>query len=200
MAPETRRASFAAGSSWLMGFEQGAERFSGTVRNMTSQTVRDARIEIHLSNGVELGPTPVEGDAGDTLPVELDARGQTLDWSSGHVEPGSTWKLGRRASGRLRRPLLTWATRDVAVDIAATQRARAGAFRSSVNADGDKLEDEWHGLVQRFVDSPWARPVCAGPSPAPAADAAGRPDRPALQTGCGEGRVMSLESPPIAAA
>ena len=34
------------------------ERFSGTVRNTTSQTVRDVRVEILLSNGVELGPTP----------------------------------------------------------------------------------------------------------------------------------------------
>ncbi len=64
-----------------MGFEQRAERFSGTVMNTTNQTVRDLRVEIHLSNGVELGPTPrVDLSAGETRPVELDARGQTFDW------------------------------------------------------------------------------------------------------------------------
>ncbi len=65
-------------------------RFSGTVRNTTSQTVRDVRVEIHLSNGVELGPTPrVDLSAGETRPVELDARDQTFDWWAVHVELGS---------------------------------------------------------------------------------------------------------------
>ena len=51
-----------------MRFEQGAERFSGTVRNTTSQIVRDVRVEIHLSNGVELGPTPrVNPGGGETV-------------------------------------------------------------------------------------------------------------------------------------
>ena len=89
------------GVELVMRFEQGAERFSGTVRNTTNQTVRDVRVEIHLSNGVELGPTPrVDLGAGETGPVELDARGQAFDWWTVHVDAGVGWELGREAPGR----------------------------------------------------------------------------------------------------
>ena len=78
------------GVKLVMRFEQGAERFAGTVRNTTSQMVRDVRVEIHLSSGVELGPTPrVDLGAGETRNVELDARVQAFDWWTVHVEPGS---------------------------------------------------------------------------------------------------------------
>ncbi len=45
------------------------------------------------------------------------------------------------------------------------------------------------------VDSLSGRPVSAGPSAAPTADPGGRPDRPARQTGCGEGQDMIPPSP-----
>ena len=78
------------GVELVMRFEQGAERFAGTVRNTTSQMVRDVRVEIHLSSGVELGPTPrVDLGAGETRDVELNARVQAFDWWTVHVEPGS---------------------------------------------------------------------------------------------------------------
>ena len=71
-------------------------RFSGTVRNTTSQTVRDVRVEIHLSNGVELGPTPrVDLSAGETRPVELDARDQA--WTGGPST--SSWGQVRARDG-----------------------------------------------------------------------------------------------------
>ena len=52
-------------------------------------------------------------------------------------------------------------------------------------------------LAGRLVDSLTVRPVGAGPSATPAADASGRPDTPARQSGCGEGRDMSR--PPLGA-
>lgn len=53
--------------------------FSGTVENTTAATVSQVRVEVHLLNGVELGPTPnVDLAARQTLPVELDASGQTF--------------------------------------------------------------------------------------------------------------------------
>ena len=77
-------------------------RFSGTVRNTTSQTVRDVRVEIHLSTGVELGPTPrVNLGGGETRPVELDARDQAFDWWTVHVElAGVGCELALRRSPR----------------------------------------------------------------------------------------------------
>ena len=47
------------------------------------------RVEVHLSNGVELGPTPrVNLAAGDTRAVHLSARSQSFSGFSVHVELG----------------------------------------------------------------------------------------------------------------
>ena len=64
--------------------------FRGTVTNTTAATVAAVRVEIHLDNGVELGPTPREDlAAGAVRDVELDASGQSFDRWSVHVEIGS---------------------------------------------------------------------------------------------------------------
>ena len=64
--------------------------------NTTDVTVSMVRVEIHLSNGVELGPTPsVDLAAGESREVELDAGSQTFTMFSAHVEIGS----GEHGSG-----------------------------------------------------------------------------------------------------
>ena len=71
-------------------YDAAAETFRGEVVNTTSATVTQVRVEIHLSNGVELGPTPREDlAAGESRPVELDASGQTFTSWSVHVDLGS---------------------------------------------------------------------------------------------------------------
>ena len=73
--------------------------FTGTVRNTTSETVRQVRVEVHLPNGVELGPTPnVNLVAVQTRSVELDASSRTLDKFSVHVEIRSG-EGGRESGG-----------------------------------------------------------------------------------------------------
>ncbi len=80
-----------SGVRLVISYDSAQQMFSGTVENTTNATVTQVRVEIHLSNGVELGPTP-RGDlaAGETRPVELDARGQNFTHYSVHVELGSS--------------------------------------------------------------------------------------------------------------
>ena len=74
-----------------MSFDSARSVFSGTVTNTTDATVSQVRVEIHLSNEVELGPTPRQDlTANQSMPVELDASGQTFTWWSVHVEIGSS--------------------------------------------------------------------------------------------------------------
>ena len=47
-----------SGVDLVMQYNAGQQRFTGTVTNTTSATVSNVRVEIHLSNSVELGPTP----------------------------------------------------------------------------------------------------------------------------------------------
>ncbi len=71
----------------VIRYEAVNERFTGTVTNTTSSTVAAVRVEIHLSNGEELGPTPRKDlGAGESMPVTLDASGQNFDWWSVHAE------------------------------------------------------------------------------------------------------------------
>ena len=80
-----------AGVRLIIRYNSAQQVFSGTVENTTTATVTQVRVEIHLSNGVELGPTPrVDLAPGETKPVELDARGQTFTHYSVHVELGSS--------------------------------------------------------------------------------------------------------------
>ena len=78
------------GVQLIAWYDSLREVFTGTVTNTTDATVRQVRVEIHLSNGTELGPTPrVDLPAGERHAVELDASGQNFDWWSVHIEIGS---------------------------------------------------------------------------------------------------------------
>lgn len=80
-----------SGVDLVISYDASNRRFTGTVTNTTSATVTAVRVEIHLSNGTELGPTPrVDLAAGAKQSVTLDASGQSFDWYSVHVELGSS--------------------------------------------------------------------------------------------------------------
>jgi len=74
----------------ILAYDSESAAFAGTVRNVTDQTVRAVRVEVHLSNGTELGPTPRSDlKAGAKLAVELSAEGQRFDWWKAHAETGA---------------------------------------------------------------------------------------------------------------
>ena len=84
-ARETR-----SGVDLVMQYDAAAQAFAGTVTNTTAAAIANVRVEIHLSNGVELGPTArVTLNAGQTNPVQLAAAGQSFTRWSVHVELGS---------------------------------------------------------------------------------------------------------------
>lgn len=90
-APSDTARETRSGVELVLDYDSTQQVFNGTVRNTTAATVTQVRVEIHLSNGVELGPTPRTSlAAGETKPIELDARGQSFTWFSVHVELGSS--------------------------------------------------------------------------------------------------------------
>ncbi|MYC67340.1 MAG: hypothetical protein F4X12_13510 [Acidobacteriia bacterium] len=79
-----------SGIELVIGFDTARRAFAGTVRNATDATVRQVRVEVHLSNGAELGPTPsVDLRPGQSAPVELRAGSQEFNKFSTHVEIGA---------------------------------------------------------------------------------------------------------------
>lgn len=84
VASETRD-----GVSLTMYYEGSAERFVGTMTNTTNAAIADVRVEVHLSNGIELGPSPLVALAAkEKVSVELAASGQKFSTWSAHVEIG----------------------------------------------------------------------------------------------------------------
>ena len=75
----------------ILRYDSTSSAFVGTVENVIEQTVSAVRVEVHLSNGTELGPTERNDLApGEKLAVKLSSsiKGQDFDWWKAHAEAG----------------------------------------------------------------------------------------------------------------
>lgn len=81
---ETRK-----GIRLILRYDVATESFVGTVENTKRRKAKKVRVEVHLSNGTELGPTN-HGDMspGDKLDVVLPAPGEVFTGWSAHAEQG----------------------------------------------------------------------------------------------------------------
>ena len=77
------------GARLILNYDPQTNAFTGTVENTTSQTLSRVRVEVHLSNGTELGPTtPQDLKPGEKIDVTLDAQDENFDTWSAHPEVG----------------------------------------------------------------------------------------------------------------
>ncbi|MCY4070388.1 MAG: hypothetical protein OXG60_03755 [Chloroflexi bacterium] len=88
------------GARLILSYDAPNNQFSGTVENTTNATLTRVRVEIHLSNGLELGPTaPADLAAGQVLDIVLDAGAQTFDSWTPHAEVGAGETGGAEGPG-----------------------------------------------------------------------------------------------------
>ena len=77
------------GGRLTLQYNAATEAFVGNVVNTTDETLSDVRVEVHLSNGIELGPTKrTDLLPGATLNVELSAVDQSFNKWVTHPEAG----------------------------------------------------------------------------------------------------------------
>ena len=77
------------GAHLIMSYDATTNSFEGTVKNTTNAILSQVRVEVHLSNGVELGPTsPVDLAPGEQIPIVLIAEGPPFDRWTAHPEVG----------------------------------------------------------------------------------------------------------------
>lgn len=91
-----------AGARLIMNYDAASNSFVGTVENTTNATLTRVRIEVHLSNGVELGPTtPTDLAPGEVMDVVLPATAQPFNGWAPHAEVGASEgsEGGREAGG-----------------------------------------------------------------------------------------------------
>ena len=80
---------FGNGARLILQFNPRTQVFAGSVTNTTSQTLSQVRVEVHLDNGTELGPTKrIDVAPGQTVPVELGAFGNDFNSWISHPEAG----------------------------------------------------------------------------------------------------------------
>ena len=88
------------GARLILRYDAASNQFIGTVENTTSAVLTRVRVEIHLSNGVELGPTtPTDLAAGEVLDIVLDAGAQPFDSWTPHAEVGMSEGAGGSGEG-----------------------------------------------------------------------------------------------------
>lgn len=77
------------GARLILAYDAKSNSFNGTVENTTDKTLRRVRVEVHLSNGKELGPTtPADLDPGKKRAVKLTATSKGFDGWTAHPEVG----------------------------------------------------------------------------------------------------------------
>ena len=78
-----------AGARLILRYDSTANAFVGMVENTTETTLARVRVEVHLSNGIELGPTtPVNLAPGQISDINLPASSQPFTSWSAHPEVG----------------------------------------------------------------------------------------------------------------
>jgi hypothetical protein len=78
------------GARLVLAYDAQSNSFNGTVENTTDKTLKRVRVEVHLSNGKELGPTtPADLNPGQKRRVKLTATSKEFDGWTAHPEVGS---------------------------------------------------------------------------------------------------------------
>ncbi|MDX1436579.1 MAG: hypothetical protein R3335_07210 [Anaerolineales bacterium] len=77
------------GARLILTYDEATNSFYGKVENTTDQVLKKVRIEVRLSNGVELGPTvPMDLTPGQSMKIRLHAESDDFNGWSAHPEVG----------------------------------------------------------------------------------------------------------------
>ena len=84
-----------SGARLVLGYNAASNSFEGTVENTTGGVLDSVRVEVHLSNGTELGPTtPTNVASGEVLTISLPATEQSFTGWTAHAEVGGGGEPG----------------------------------------------------------------------------------------------------------
>ncbi len=79
------------GTHMVLAYDAETKAFKGTVENVSDELLERVRVEVHLSNGTELGPT-IQADLqpGEKRDVELAVESDDFSSWSTHAEVGNS--------------------------------------------------------------------------------------------------------------
>jgi len=77
------------GARLILTYDAPSNSFIGTVENTTEKILKKVRVEVHLSNGKEIGPTtPSDLEPGQKMEVKLTATSKDFTGWTAHPEVG----------------------------------------------------------------------------------------------------------------
>ena len=100
LAPDATFDAVRGGARLILNYDAASNSFNGTVENTTNNVLGQVRIEVHLSNGTELGPTtPIDLTPGQVMDVNLPSTAAAFTGWIAHAEVGSGGGEGGQAGG-----------------------------------------------------------------------------------------------------
>ena len=101
LAPDESLDEVRSGARLSLGYDAPSNSFKGTLENSTGDILYRVRVEVHLSNGTELGPTtPTDMAPGEMLTISLPATEESFTGWTAHAEVGSGGESGGEHDGR----------------------------------------------------------------------------------------------------
>ena len=92
-----------SGARLILKYDAPGNSFNGTVENTTNGVLERVRVEVHLSNGTELGPTtPTDMAPGEVLSINLPATSASFAGWTAHAEVGGGGSEGNESGGERR--------------------------------------------------------------------------------------------------
>ena len=88
LAPDETFDAVRSGARLILNYDAPSNSFRGTVENATNNVLGQVRIEVHLSNGAELGPPPVDLAPGEVAAVNLPSTAASFTGWIAHAEVG----------------------------------------------------------------------------------------------------------------
>ena len=90
LAPDETYDAVRSGARLILKYDAPGNSFKGTVENTTAGVLDRVRIEVHLSNGAELGPTtPTDMAPGEVMAINLPATTASFTGWTAHAEVGA---------------------------------------------------------------------------------------------------------------
>ena len=105
LAPDETFDMVRSGARLILSYDASSNSFTGTMENTTNNVLTRVRIEVHLSNGTELGPTtPIDLVPGEVATVTLHSTQSAFTGWIAHAEvgsggEGSTGEAGSESGG-----------------------------------------------------------------------------------------------------
>ena len=155
LAPDATFDAVRSGARLILNYDPAGNAFQGTVENTTNNTLAQVRIEVHLSNGTELGPTtPVDMAPGQVMSVNLPSTQEPFTGWIAHAEVGSVGESGRsggESGGSESGPDGPEGPEGPESGGAGSEAAREAAMSSPITP----LDQTWNGVLGGLAVSAW---------------------------------------------